>query len=289
MTIYTGTKRHQNIQVLFLPLFDKNITPLENVTIIFDILLEYILEFIAAGISDIGRKRDTNQDSIYLNNNDHVYIVADGMGGHSGGELASTMAVKHMSEYLKSVNLSTSRDKHMKDAILFANNQIKSFADNDETLKGMGTTVVSMIFGDDTVTIGNVGDSRAYLISRENLFQLSKDHSLVQEKMNMGLYTRQQALEDPHKNILSRTVGFEENVKIDVFSYKLKKGDFFLICSDGLHGKVSDEDIIYMIKKDLIGKKLNFTKIRDCVQRLVRQANENGGQDNISVIIAAAQ
>lgn len=248
------------------------------------------MEIISAGISDIGRKRDTNQDSIFVSKKDHFYIVADGMGGHSGGELASTMAVKHMSEFIKN-NTELKADECLKAALSHANLEIKKFADNDQTLKGMGTTVVSLLFNmnEETVSIGNVGDSRAYVITHEKLFQLTKDHSLVQEKINMGLYTRKQALEDPHKNVLSRTVGYDEDVKIDIFNYKLKKGDIFLICSDGLHGKVSDEDIIYTIKKELLNRALDFTTIRDCAQNLVRQANENGGQDNISVVLAAVQ
>lgn len=246
------------------------------------------MEIISAGISDIGRKRDTNQDSIFVSKKDYFYIVADGMGGHSGGELASTMAVKHMSEYIKN-NLEQDSQECLKSALSFANLEIKKFADKDESLRGMGTTVVSLLFKDDAVSIGNVGDSRAYVITHGKLFQLTKDHSLVQEKINMGLYSRKQALEDPHKNVLSRTVGYDENVKIDIFNYKFKKGDIFLICSDGLHGKVSDEDIIFTIKNELLNTALDFTKVRDCAQNLVRQANENGGQDNISVILAAVQ
>lgn len=246
------------------------------------------MEIISAGISDIGRKRDTNQDSIYLNNKSQLYIVADGMGGHSGGELASTMAIKYISEYFKkhAANLDKSL-KVMKNCIAYANQKIKSFSETDENLHGMGTTVVSLLFNDNQLAIGNVGDSRAYLIQKERIYQLTRDHSMIQEKMNMGIYTRQQAAEDPNKNVLSRTVGFEEEVDIDVFSYRCKPGDIFIICSDGLHGKVSDEDILYLVKKELLNKEKNFTSVRDCVQTLVRQANENGGQDNISVILAA--
>lgn len=249
------------------------------------------MEIISAGISDIGRKRETNQDSIFLSNKDKLYIVADGMGGHSGGELASTMAVKYISEYAKQVQTSNekSNDQLVKEAITHANREIKTYADKDQTLRGMGTTVVCIKFSEDAASIGNVGDSRAYLITRGKIFQLTKDHSLVQEKINMGIYTRQQALEDPHKNVLSRTVGYEDKVNIDVFNYKFKKGDMFLLCSDGLHGKVSDEDIIFTLNQLIQADNLSFTSVRDCVQNLVRQANENGGQDNISVILAAVQ
>lgn len=248
------------------------------------------MEVICAGISDIGRKRETNQDSIYISNSDQFYVVADGMGGHSGGDLASTMAVKHMSEFVKKIDdFKDSPNKYLKQCIAHANQQVKDFADTNEHLKGMGTTVVSVLFGKDTIAVGNVGDSRAYLINESQLFQLTRDHSMVQEKVNMGIYTRKQAADDPHKNVLSRTVGYDDDIEIDIFSYKPKSGDLILLCSDGLHGKVSDEDILYLIKNTLLKKEVNYTNVRDCVQTLVRQANENGGQDNISVIIAAVQ
>ncbi|EQC51801.1 Stp1/IreP family PP2C-type Ser/Thr phosphatase [Bacteriovorax sp. DB6_IX] len=246
------------------------------------------MEVICAGISDIGRKRETNQDTIYISNADQFYVVADGMGGHSGGDLASTMAVKYMSEFIKSQNDPQSTPgKSLKESIMHANNQVKNYADLNENLRGMGTTVVSVLFGSDNIAVGNVGDSRAYLINEHQIFQLTKDHSMVQEKVNMGIYTRAQAADDPHKNVLSRTVGYELDIEIDIFSYKPKAGDLILLCSDGLHGKVSDEDILYLISNTLLKKDVNYTNVRDCVQTLVRQANENGGQDNISVILAA--
>ncbi len=249
------------------------------------------MEVICAGISDIGRKRETNQDSIYVSNSTRFYVVADGMGGHSGGDLASTMAVKHMSEFMKTAkNYEGTPGKSLKEAILFANKSIKDFADADASLNGMGTTVVSILFGKDNVAIGNVGDSRAYIINNQQIYQLTRDHSMVQEKINMGIYTRTQGADDPHKNVLSRTVGYDADIEVDIFSYKPKKGDFFMLCSDGLHGKVSDEDILYLIRKTLLEKnEVSFSSIRDCLQTLVRQANENGGQDNISIIIAAMQ
>jgi serine/threonine protein phosphatase PrpC len=249
------------------------------------------MDLICAGISDIGRKRETNQDAIYLSNSSQFYVVADGMGGHSGGDLASTMAIKYLSEFIKKETNEDDfkADKVIRDGIRYANDKIKAFADTDKALHGMGTTVVSVLYQEGKLAIGNVGDSRAYLISNNQIFQITRDHSLVQEKLNVGIYDRQEAADDPHKNILSRTVGFDEEIEIDVFSYDAKPGDIFLLSSDGLHGKVSDEDILYIIEKTLLGKDMSFTSVRDCVQTLVRQANENGGQDNISVIIGVVQ
>lgn len=248
---------------------------------------------ICAGVSDIGRKRETNQDSIYISNNKQLYIVADGMGGHSGGELASTMAIKYLAEKVKELITTkeiTDYGEILRQAVLFANNKIKSYADAEPSLKGMGTTVVSILFDEDSVKVANVGDSRAYVISQGQLFQLSKDHSVIQEKINYGIYTRKQAAKDPNKNYLSRTVGFEEDVEVDIFDFKPRPGDIFLLCSDGLHGKLSDEDILFIID-DMLKDTHDMThqKLHDCVQTLIRQANEHGGQDNISVILTVVK
>ncbi|MGI4992917.1 Stp1/IreP family PP2C-type Ser/Thr phosphatase [Halobacteriovorax sp. GFR7] len=246
------------------------------------------MEIICAGVSDIGRKRETNQDSIYVGNSSKLYVVADGMGGHSGGELASTMAIKYVAEKVKELKASsTDNSSVLKDSVHYANEKIKSYADAEPSLKGMGTTVVGILFGEDKASIANVGDSRAYVITQGQIFQLTKDHSVIQEKINFGIYTRQQAANDPNKNYLSRTVGFESGIEVDLYDYKPNKGDIFLLCSDGLHGKLSDEDILFIIS-DMIKKndELSHQLIHDCAQTLVRQANEHGGQDNISVILA---
>ncbi|MFG1487122.1 Stp1/IreP family PP2C-type Ser/Thr phosphatase [Halobacteriovorax sp. RZ-1] len=246
------------------------------------------MDIICAGVSDIGRKRETNQDSIYVGNSSKLYVVADGMGGHSGGELASTMAIKYVAEKVKELKASsTDTSTVLKDSVHFANEKIKNYADEEPSLKGMGTTVVGILFGEDKASIANVGDSRAYVITQGQIFQLTKDHSVIQEKINFGIYTREQAANDPNKNYLSRTVGFESGIEVDLYDYKPNKGDIFLLCSDGLHGKLSDEDILFIIS-DMIKKndELSHQLIHDCAQTLVRQANEHGGQDNISVILA---
>ncbi|MFG1492449.1 Stp1/IreP family PP2C-type Ser/Thr phosphatase [Halobacteriovorax sp. ZH4_bin.1] len=246
------------------------------------------MEIICAGVSDIGRKRETNQDSIYVGNSSKLYVVADGMGGHSGGELASTMAIKYIAEKVKELKASsTDNSSVLKDSVHYANEKIKNYADAEPSLKGMGTTVVGILFGEDKASIANVGDSRAYVITQGQIFQLTKDHSVIQEKINFGIYTRQQAANDPNKNYLSRTVGFESGIEVDLYDYKPNNGDIFLLCSDGLHGKLSDEDILFIIS-DMIKKndELSHQLIHDCAQTLVRQANEHGGQDNISVILA---
>ncbi len=241
----------------------------------------------SAGICDIGRVRATNQDAIYLNKKEKIFLVADGMGGHSGGEIASTMAVKYISEFYKKMNINESGD--VQNAISDANKKIKKYADSDKNLRGMGTTVISLSFYENQALIGCVGDSRVYLFQNNQIFQLTRDHSMVQEKLNLGIYNREQAANDPHKNILSRTVGYEDNVDIDAFSYKYRSGDVFLLCSDGLHGKVSDEDIAHILKTNFAKEDLDDVSIRHTAQELVSQAYENGGQDNISVVLVQVE
>ena len=247
------------------------------------------MDLIVSGNTDIGRKRSTNQDSYYLGHATKLFIVADGMGGHNGGDIASQMAVRDLPEFVKN-HLQMEPTQLLKAAIADTNNSIKKYGEKHAELAGMGTTVVCFFFKGQNLYIGNVGDSRAYLIKQQRIFQLSSDHSLVQEKLNLGVYTREQAALDSQRNILVRTVGFESDVEIDVFVYKVNKNDLFLSCSDGLHGKVSDEDIVYIINKH-IPDPSNATQsnLDKAVLELIAQANENGGQDNITAILVAAQ
>jgi serine/threonine protein phosphatase PrpC len=244
---------------------------------------------IASGNTDIGRKRKTNQDSWYMGLETKIFVVADGMGGHNGGDIASQMAVKVLPEYVEK-NLDMEPVLLVTGSIKESNRTIKSFGEANAELVGMGTTIVCFFFKGQNIYIGNVGDSRAYLINQKRIFQLSRDHSLVQEKLNYGVYNREQAALDPQKNVLVRTVGFEDDVEVDVFVYKVNKNDIFLCCSDGLHGKVSDEDMLYIVNKLIPDPATATQKDADkVVQALIDQANENGGQDNITAILVIAQ
>lgn len=244
---------------------------------------------IASGNTDIGRKRKTNQDSFHLGLETKLFMVADGMGGHNGGDIASQMAVKVLPDYIEH-NLSMEPVPLLSGSIKESNRSIKQFGETHPELVGMGTTIVSFYFRGQNIYIGNVGDSRAYLVSQKKIYQLSRDHSLVQEKLNYGIYDREQAALDPQKNVLVRTVGFEDNVEPDVFIYKVNKNDIFLCCSDGLHGKVSDEDILYLVNKHIPDPATATQKSADnAVQALIDQANDNGGQDNITTIVVIAQ
>lgn len=244
---------------------------------------------IASGNTDIGRKRKTNQDSYHLNLEKKLFVVADGMGGHNGGDIASQMAVKVLPEYVNN-NYQMEPLLLLTGSIKESNRSIKLFGETHPELVGMGTTVVSFLFKGPNIYIGNVGDSRAYLINQKKIYQLSRDHSLVQEKLNYGVYDRDQAALDPQKNVLVRTVGFEDDVEVDVFTYKVNKNDIFLCCSDGLHGKVSDEDMLYLINKIIPDPALANQESADkVIKALIDQANDNGGQDNITAIVIVAQ
>ncbi len=244
---------------------------------------------IATGLTDIGQKRKTNQDSLYLSLENKLFVVADGMGGHNGGDIASQMAVRIFPEFLIKNNQQDPVNL-LKTSIREANSVIKQYGETHPELVGMGTTIVSFYFRGQNLYIGNVGDSRAYLINSKKIYQITRDHSLVQEKLNYGIYDRQQAALDPQKNVLVRTVGFEDEIEVDVFVYKVVKGDIFICCSDGLHGKVSDEDLLYIVNKYIPDPSVATQEVADkVVKLLIDQANENGGQDNITAILVIAQ
>ncbi|MCT4641338.1 MAG: Stp1/IreP family PP2C-type Ser/Thr phosphatase [Bacteriovoracaceae bacterium] len=239
------------------------------------------------GQTDIGMKRATNQDSIALYPKKNAFLLADGMGGHNGGDIASGMCKDLFKSLVDKFELSSEKPT-MEALICELNSAIYRHAQENPELKGMGTTITSVMIKENELNISNVGDSRAYLFKNEKIYQLTKDHSLVQEKLNIGLYTRIQANEDPQKNVLVRTVGFEPKVKVDNYKYTINKKDLFLLCSDGLHGKVSDEDISFIINSNFNGE-IKQDILEKTAQQLIKQANDNGGSDNISVILIYCQ
>lgn len=244
---------------------------------------------LCAGATDIGRKRKTNQDSICLDHKHHFFAVADGMGGHNGGDIASQLSVKLMPLYFEK-HPGQEPQALMKGMIQEINQSILHKAEEQPELHGMGTTVSAIYFYGQNLIIGNVGDSRVYMVNNHHIFQMTRDHSFVQEKLNMGIYTREEAVKDPQKNVLVRSVGFESDLNVDVFNYRICKNDIFLICSDGLHGKVSDADILHIVERNIADPATcTMADVQNTVKELIQQANDNGGQDNISVILAVAQ
>ncbi len=243
---------------------------------------------LCAGLSDIGLIRKQNQDSILLHENGKLFVVADGMGGHKGGEVASQLAVEEIEKRFNELS-DEDPEEILKSSIENANAAIFHHAQNNENLKGMGTTVVGLFFKGSQAYIGNVGDSRAYLINKGNIYQLTRDHSLINEKLNIGLYNREQAEKDPNKNVLARSCGIANEVKVDIFTYKVKKKDFFLLCSDGLSGLIDDQQIMRIVSKHFQdNSEISETHLDMINQELVDLAKDAGGHDNISIITVLA-
>ncbi|MCH5250282.1 MAG: Stp1/IreP family PP2C-type Ser/Thr phosphatase [Lachnospiraceae bacterium] len=231
-------------------------------------------------ITDIGRKRKLNQDFIYLSeepigNLPNVFIVADGMGGHNAGDFASRYAVETIVEEIQ-----TSFEKNpvtiLSRAIEKANTLTRQKAYEDIALAGMGTTIVIATFIAGHLEVANVGDSRLYVIN-DRIKQVTVDHSLVEEMVRMGGIDREKARNHPDKNIITRAIGARDTVEADFFDLELNAGDQVLLCSDGLTNMIEDETILHILNSGL--------SLKERAEELVRTANDNGGKDNISVII----
>lgn len=234
----------------------------------------------AFGLTDVGLKRVKNEDNLLVDEGMGLFIVADGMGGHKGGDLASQLAVEAMRNTVK-----THREEHTflspramleegyteASSRIFAQSQL-----NNKMLQGMGTTLVAAYIHDDEIFIGNVGDSRAYFFNDKYMWQMTEDHSLVNEHIRAGLLKDSEAKDFQAKNIITRSVGFEREVRCDIIRKKVSPGDYFLLCSDGLCGLVED-DVIYNICK--------ANNIKDSVTKCIEKAKAAGGDDNITVII----
>jgi PPM family protein phosphatase len=237
------------------------------------------MKILAFGKSDIGKKRTTNQDSILINDKIGLYAVADGMGGHKGGETASAMALDVINSAIEKINEKKSTTHiipFIKEAVSLASMKIYERSLMDESLRGMGTTLVSVYFYDKSAYISQVGDSRVYLYKDDELWKVTEDHSLINEQIRSGAITKKEAEKLNYKNVITRSVGFEEIVNVDVYTREVEKGDIFLLCSDGLTSMLDDEDIAEQItSKDLSAS----------VDNLINKANESGGLDNVSVIL----
>lgn len=236
-------------------------------------------KFASGAATHVGQVRQVNQDSVLEMSDDGLFAVADGMGGHRGGEVASEVAI----DALKSSFTERTTDA-LVDAVKSANRAIVSRAKDDPELRGMGTTMcalakVSLEDGEECLTVVNVGDSRAYLLKsgEEGLFQVSEDHSLVATLVRQGQLTPAEAAVHPQRNILTRALGIDQEVLPDSFALLPVKGDRYLLCSDGLFNEVDENRIADVLRE--------LTDPAAAAEELVRLANEGGGRDNISVVI----
>ncbi len=231
-------------------------------------------------LTDIGKKRTVNQDYVFtsvaqIGKLSNLFVVADGMGGHNAGDIASKYTVEKLIAAIEETK-ETNIGKILETGIKQANAKLRKKASQSEILHGMGTTLVAASISDNILYVGNVGDSRLYVIGRE-IRQITRDHSLVEEMVRLGEINKEQAKGHPDKNIITRAIGAGDEVKVDVFEYDMKKDDTVLMCSDGLSNMIDDDEIfIIMNKKD---------SIKDKAKNLIDLANKNGGKDNIAVII----
>lgn len=231
-------------------------------------------------MTDVGRIRQINQDFIFTSENQvgklpNLFIVADGMGGHNAGDFASRYTVETVVDLIRQ-----SEEKEVvtiiKKAVEQANSMLIEKASADEQLAGMGTTLVLCTIEGNEACVANVGDSRLYLLNDE-IRQITKDHSLVEEMVRMGELEPENAKMHPNKNIITRAIGAVEEVTVDFFTVPLQSGDKILMCSDGLSNMLEDDEIRMIVdrQQDLV----------DGVQTLISRANQNGGKDNIAVIL----
>lgn len=243
----------------------------------------------SAGLTDVGRKRNHNEDSYLVDEELQLFVVADGMGGHAGGGTASRIAVETIdTEVRKAREMSNSPfdavttlqdspvPEVLRSAVERACMAIFSTAQDDPRLSGMGTTVISLLVKDNHAFFAHVGDSRAYLLRGDLIQQISEDHSLVNEQIKAGMITPEEARHSRYKNIITRSVGFEEEVQVDVMGLVAEPGDVFLLCSDGLANMMDDQEMLETVRRHAF---------KEAPAALIALANERGGDDNITVIL----
>ena len=232
-------------------------------------------------MTDVGRRREMNQDYVYAMGQPigpfpNLLVVADGMGGHKAGDFASKFTVEVVKREIAG-SRSRKPEKVLHDAIQVANRELIRVASRDVKLEGMGTTLVVATVIGDTLYFANIGDSRLYLID-DNIKQLSKDHSLVEEMVRLGGIKAEDVRNHPDKNIITRAMGVKDEAEADFYEFRIKRGDKILMCTDGLSNMVEDEDMFGLVKgsRDVV----------EAVQMLIDRANSNGGRDNIGVVLA---
>ena len=243
------------------------------------------------GQTDVGSVRDHNEDAINTETSLGLAILADGMGGHRGGEVASAITVstvfETLSEKLKSITESSTDETTgyslesmgVHEAITLANSNVFESSNENAQYRGMGTTVVVVLFYDNRFTVAHVGDSRLYRVRAGMLEQITRDHSLMQELVDRGFYTPEQARKSLNKNLVTRAIGIEEKVVIDIQEDATQIGDIYLLCSDGLSDMIEDDLIHEIIKR-------NADDLEMATTELIAAANKHGGKDNISVVLA---
>ncbi|MCS6799393.1 MAG: Stp1/IreP family PP2C-type Ser/Thr phosphatase [Myxococcota bacterium] len=235
-------------------------------------------------------KRSHNEDSFGVMDSHHLYVVADGMGGHASGEVASRMAIETLRDFFAATandpeatwpyKMDKSRgyeENRLITGIKLANLRIYEAQQRDPKLRGMGTTIVAALVVDEGVLIGHVGDSRVYRLRDGKLEQLTEDHSLLNDYIKMKKLSEEEIRNFPHKNVIVRALGMKDHVKVDTLLDQPHTGDVYVLCTDGLSGPVSDEEIRATLE--------GASDLRNALEKLIARANENGGPDNITCVL----
>jgi len=229
----------------------------------------------AVARTETGLVRKTNEDSFFCDEESKLFIVADGMGGHLAGEVASQMAIEAVVNRLKFGN--SDPLLKLKDAVEYANQVIYANSQGDNRHRGMGTTLTLALFQDNKLNIAHVGDSRAYLIRNGNITLLTRDHSFVGELVRSGGITKEQALTHPKRNVLMRAVGTNPNIDIDLLEVNVQPNDLVLLCTDGLTNHLPDEEILHHV--------LNSQDLQQAIDSMMKAAYSKGANDNVTILL----
>ncbi len=246
-------------------------------------------------LSDVGRKRKGNEDSLFVNPEQNLFVVADGMGGHAAGEVASRVAVESINEFVcmtsgdEEITWPFGLDENMsydgnrlKTSVRYANNKVLAATKESAEYEGMATTVVAVLIDGVTANLAHVGDSRIYLYRGDQLTQLTSDHSWVNEQLQGGMLTAEQARSHPLRNVVTRALGGKPDLEVEMQVHEVLPGDTLLMCSDGLTTMVPDFEI-----QKILGD--GGGEVEKCAKALVEVANKNGGEDNITVVLLRFQ
>lgn len=250
------------------------------------------MKLVHHAVTDVGRKRKGNEDSYFVNGEQRLFVVADGMGGHAAGEVASRIAVESINEFVcltrndEPISLPegsgdsdlSSEAGRLRTAVLYSNEMVLETTRQRAEYEGMATTVAALLVDDSNAHLAHVGDSRVYLYRRPHLKQITSDHSWVNEQVETGILTAEQARVHPLRNVVTRALGGRPDLVVDVATLAARPGDLLLLCSDGLTTMVTDEEI-----KGILDS--HAENVPNAAKELVAAANARGGEDNITVVL----
>jgi protein phosphatase len=244
----------------------------------------------AAGMTDVGLVRNHNEDNFFFDTDSGLFIVADGLGGHAAGEIASKIVVDQVAKFIKhtansetailsgsSSNFASLNETRLKTAIQMSNKAISENIVLHPERETMGSTIVACLIEGKRVTMAHVGDSRGYMLSKDSIQQITRDHSWVAEQVANGLLTKEEAKRHPFRNIITQALGNNSKIDIEVHEFEITNSETILLCSDGLSGMVSDEQMLAIFNQ--------ASDLQNAARRLISKAIENGGEDNITVVL----